>query len=146
MFDSTTTYVQGETNVGTTQYDDAYQRANFWGSVQTNTDYHLLLSPTVLSEVTLSPPPNRGKTGAPFGETVAEVDINWIDGQFQTIIANLGLQSSQLPIFMTYQTYLTPTWMLHRRLSHGKWRPDLPALYIYRPAWIVCSGRIGFVA
>ena len=107
MFDSTTTYIQGGTNVGTTQYDDAYQRANFWSSVETNSDYHLLLSPTVLSEVTLSPPPTRGKTGSPFGETVAEVDINWIDGQFKTIIANLGLQSSQLPIFMTYNTYLT---------------------------------------
>jgi hypothetical protein len=107
MFDSTTTYIQGGTNVGTTQYDDAYQRANFWSSVETNSDYHLLLSPTVLSEVTLSPPPTRGKTGSPFGETVAEVDINWIDGQFQTIIASLGLQPSQLPIFMTYDTYLT---------------------------------------
>jgi hypothetical protein len=107
MFDSTTTYIQGGTNVGTTQYNDAYQRANFWGSVQTNTGYHLILSPTVLSEVTLSPPSNKGKTGSPFGETVAEVDINWIDGQFKTIIANLGLQPSQLPIFMTYKTYLT---------------------------------------
>src|SRR5882762_1893503 len=31
IFDSTTTYVQGGVNVGTTQYIDAYQRANFWG-------------------------------------------------------------------------------------------------------------------
>ena len=34
VFDSTTTYVQGGVNVGTTQYIDAYQRANFWGTVQ----------------------------------------------------------------------------------------------------------------
>ena len=33
IFDSTTTYIQGGTYVGTTQYIDAYQRANFWGSV-----------------------------------------------------------------------------------------------------------------
>ena len=30
IFDSTTTYTQGGVNVGTTQYIDAYQRANFW--------------------------------------------------------------------------------------------------------------------
>jgi hypothetical protein len=108
MFDSSTTYVQGGVNVGTTQYDDAYQRANFWGSVKTNTGYHLLLTgPLVEPEVTLSPSSRDGKTGTPFGETVAEVSINWIDGQFKTIIANLGLQPNQLPIFMTYKTYLT---------------------------------------
>jgi hypothetical protein len=108
MFDSTTTYVQGMTNVGTTQYIDAYQRANFWGSVHTNTGYHLLLgTPTVMPEVTLSPTGRNGKTGAPFGETVAEVNINWIDPQFHSLITSLGIQPNQLPIFMTYKTYLT---------------------------------------
>ena len=28
------TYTQGGVNVGTTQYEDAYQRANFWGTVK----------------------------------------------------------------------------------------------------------------
>jgi hypothetical protein len=63
LFDSTTTYVQGGTNVGTTQYIDAYQRANFWGTVSTQTSSHLLLSPTVLAEQTLSPSSSFGKTG-----------------------------------------------------------------------------------
>jgi hypothetical protein len=31
IFDSTTTYTQGGVDVGTTQYVDAFQRANFWG-------------------------------------------------------------------------------------------------------------------
>jgi hypothetical protein len=108
MFDSTTTYVQGGVNVGTTQYIDAYQRANFWGSVSGHPNYHLLLgAPSVLPEVTLTPPFLKGKTGAPFGETVAEVDINWIDAQFQSLITSLGIQPNTLPIFMTYKTYLT---------------------------------------
>lgn len=34
VFDATTTYRQGGVDVGTTQYIDAYQRANFSGSVQ----------------------------------------------------------------------------------------------------------------
>jgi len=107
LFDSTTTYVQGGVNVGTTQYEDAYQRANFWGTVSSNPSYHVMLSPTVLSEVTLSPPARDGKTGAPFGETVAEVNINWIDSQFHSLITSLGITPNELPVFMTYKTYLT---------------------------------------
>ena len=108
IFESLTTYVQGGVNVGTTQYIDAFQRANFWGSVHTNTGYHLLLgTPVVLPEVTLTPPFLKGKTGTSGGETVAEVDINWIDGQFKSLITSLGIQPNTIPIFMTYKTYLT---------------------------------------
>jgi hypothetical protein len=49
IFDSTTTYTQGGVDVGTTQYIDAYQRANFWGTVKTDTNSHLLLSVSVLA-------------------------------------------------------------------------------------------------
>src|SRR5580692_6523946 len=66
IFNSSTTYVQGGVNVGTTQYIDAYQRANFWGTVQSNTNYHLLLGgPTVLAEQTLSPPSAYGPLDLP---------------------------------------------------------------------------------
>ncbi|MBV9507943.1 MAG: hypothetical protein JO323_23380 [Acidobacteriia bacterium] len=108
LFDSTTTYIQGGVNVGTTQYEDAYQRASFWGAVHTNTNYHTLLGgPTVLPEVSLQVPTNKGKTGTPFGETAAEVSINWLDSQIQSLITQLGIQPNTLPIFMTYKTYLT---------------------------------------
>src|SRR5258708_24119333 len=80
IFDSTTTYTQGGVNVGTTQYIDAYQRANFWGTVQTNTNYHVLLGgPKLATEQTLSPPKNFRKTGSPFGFTARLVDINSFD-------------------------------------------------------------------
>jgi hypothetical protein len=107
LFDSTTTYIQGGTNVGTTQYIDAYQRANFWGTVKTDTSSHLLLSPTVLAEQTLSPPSTYGKTGSEFGFTAGLVDINWFDAQLPTLISNLGIQPNTFPIFLTYDTYLT---------------------------------------
>jgi hypothetical protein len=108
LFDMTTTYVQGGTNVGTTQYIDAYQRANFWGTVQNNLGYHLLLSPvpTVLNTVTLTVPAAKGKIASPYGESVAEVDINYMDAQINSLITQLGIQPDQLPIFMTYKTYL----------------------------------------
>ncbi len=107
IFDSTTTYVQGGVNVGTTQYIDAFQRANFWGTVQTNTNSHLLLSPTVLAEQTLSPSRTYGKTGSVFGFTAALVDINYFDSQVPNLITKLGIQPNQFPIFLLYDTYLT---------------------------------------
>src|ERR1035441_9478024 len=101
-------YVQGGVNVGTTQYIDAFQRANFWGTVSSNPNYHLLLGgPTVLAEQTLSPPARYGKTASAFGFKAGEVDINWFDGQLQTLMTNLGIQANSLPIFLTYNVYLT---------------------------------------
>lgn len=107
IFDSTTTYTQGGVDVGTTQYIDAFQRANFWGTVKSNSNSHLLLSPTVLAEQTLSPTRTFGKTGSPFGFTAAEVDINWFDSQIPALISKFGIQPNQLPIFLLYDTYLT---------------------------------------
>jgi len=108
IFDSTTTYVQGGVNVGTTQYIDAFQRANFWGIVSGNSNYHLLLGvPTVLAEQTLSPSTRLGKTGRPFGFTAGEVDINWFDSQVNNLMTTLGIQANTLPIFLTYDVYLT---------------------------------------
>ena len=107
LFDSTTTYIQGGVNVGTTQYIDAFQRANFWGTVQSNPNSHLLLSVTTLAEQSLSPSRTFGKTGTPFGFTAAEVDINWFDSQIPTLISKLGIQPNQFPIFLLYNTYLT---------------------------------------
>src|SRR4029077_3992605 len=86
IFDSTTTYTQGGVDVGTTQYIDAFQRANFWGTVKNNTNYHVLLGATVLPEQTLSPSKTNGKIGTPFGFTAGEVNINWFDAQLPTIM------------------------------------------------------------
>jgi len=107
IFDSTTTYTQGGVDVGTTQYIDAFQRANFWGTVKTDTNYHVLLGATVLAEQTLSPSRTYGKTGSPFGFTAGEVDINWFDSQLPGIISKLGIQPNTFPIFLTYDVYLT---------------------------------------
>jgi len=108
IFNATTTYVQGGVNVGTTQYIDAYQRANFWGTVQTSSNYHLLLGgPTVLAEQTLSPPSRYGKTGSVFGFTAGLVDINWFDSQVPGMISKLGITPNTFAIFLTYDVYLT---------------------------------------
>ncbi|MGI8771459.1 MAG: hypothetical protein ACR2JE_08470 [Acidobacteriaceae bacterium] len=108
LFKFATNYTLGGVNVGTTQYIDAYQRANFWGTVKTHTNSHLLLGgPTVLAEQTLTVPTNYGKVGSPFGFQVGLVDINWLDAQWANIIAKLGIQPNSFPIFLTYDVYLT---------------------------------------
>src|ERR1039457_3294787 len=109
LFDSTTTYTQGGVDVGTTQYIDAFQRANFWGTVQSHPNDHLLLGgPTVLAEQTLSPPTRYGKVGSVFGFTAGLVDINWFDAQLQGIISRFSqIQPNTLPIFLVYDVYLT---------------------------------------
>lgn len=110
IFDKTTTCIQGGTNLGTTQYIDAYQRGNFWSTGGTTSpNYHLLLGgPTVKPEHTLSPPATKGKTANPFANlSVAEVDINWFDTQLHNLLLSLNIQPNTLPIFLTYNTYLT---------------------------------------
>jgi hypothetical protein len=106
IFDSTTTYIQGGVNVGTTQYIDAYQRANFWFAVSSHTGYHLLLAgPTVLTEQSLT----GARDGTPFGSVVAEINLNTVDAKVQSIIkATPQLQPNTLPIFLLYDTYMTP--------------------------------------
>lgn len=99
-------FTSGGVSMGTTQYIDAYQRANFWGTGDTGS--HLLLGgPTVLPEQTLSPPTRDGKTGTVFGFTAGLVDINWFDSQLHTLITNLRIQPNTFPIFLTHDVYLT---------------------------------------
>lgn len=108
IFDASTTYIQGGVNVGTTQYIDAFQRANFWGTVQTDSNSHLLLGvPTVEAEQTLSPPTSSAKVGTVFGFSAGQVDINWFDAQLPNLINKFGIQPNAFAIFLTYDVYLT---------------------------------------
>jgi len=101
-------YTIGGTDLGNTQFEDAYQRGNFWTDVMTNTNYHLLLKPTVLPEVTVVVPTNKGKTGNQFGVNVAEVDYNWFDAQVQAGLPKLKqVGPNTLPLIMAYNTYWT---------------------------------------
>jgi len=96
-------FKEGGTDLGNTQYIDAFQRGNFWSKVKTHTNYHTLLTPTVLAEQTY----NGGTVGSPFGFQVAEVDINSFDSFINGLISSLHISSGTFPIFLTYDTYLT---------------------------------------
>ena len=113
MFDSTTTYTQGGVDVGTTQYNDAFQRANFWSIVQNNPNSHILLGgPTariaVLPELTLNVPSASGKQCTEFGVKLACVDINYYDNQVSAYMASSQtINATGNPIFLLANMYWT---------------------------------------
>jgi hypothetical protein len=111
QFSSTVDFVQGGTNVGKTQYGDAYQRANFWTDVMTNTNYHLLFAKGVVAPVqTINVAASQGNVIAnPWGGyPTGTMDINAFDAQLQTIMAKFKqIQPNTLPIAVGYNMYLT---------------------------------------
>ena len=99
----------GVTDLGTTQYEDAFQRGNFWGQVSSATGYHLLLGkPTIEPVQKFEVPAADGNVANEFGVKVGLADINWFDAELQTLIAKFtAIQPGTLPIFLTYNVYLT---------------------------------------
>jgi hypothetical protein len=96
------------TDLGTTQYEDAYQRGNFWGKVSKATGYHVLLGkPKVEPLQTLTVPAADGQVGTEFGVRVGLADINWFDAQIEPMLTSLSIPANALPIFLTYDVYLT---------------------------------------
>jgi hypothetical protein len=97
------------TDLGTTQYEDAFQRGNFWGQVSGATGYHVLLgTPKVAPLQTFVVPAADGSVGNEFGVKVGLADINWFDAKLQTLITKFKqIQPNTLPIFITYDVYLT---------------------------------------
>jgi hypothetical protein len=101
-------YVLGAVDIGTTQYVDAFQRANFWGTVKNHTGYHVKLGgPTILPTLTLTPG-SSGGIGFPYGVLAGEMDINYFDAQAQSYISgHSSITPDTLPIFLTDNLYLT---------------------------------------
>ncbi len=107
LFQSNVDFVQGGTDLGKTQYEDAFQRGNFWSLVQTNSNYHVVLKPSVAKQQALRPDSSQGKIGSEFGATVGLVDINYVDAQLQSIIKTLAIPPDTLPLFITRDVYET---------------------------------------
>jgi hypothetical protein len=103
------TFEEAGTDLGDTQYIDAYQRANFWSSTSTNTGWHTLFgTPTVLPTQIIRVPDADGSVGVEFGVTAALVDIDFFDRKVQKILrAFPEITADSIPIFLVYDTYLT---------------------------------------
>jgi hypothetical protein len=106
------TFVQGGTNVGTTQYIDAFQRANFWSFVQKNQKYHVILGkPTLFPEVGIRVRPGVGLVQTnPFGtQPTGTMEVDVFDQHIQSLLKGLKHQitPNTLPLFVTSNVYLT---------------------------------------
>lgn len=98
-------------HVGYTQYVDANQRAEFWGAVH-GSNYHLLLSPTVLAPSKLSFGPKNttndtsGGPCSPQGET----DIDAFDAALQALITGplaSSVNPGTFPVFLLKNVILS---------------------------------------
>ena len=109
IFQSSVTYTQGGTALGTTQFEDAFQRATLWGTVKSNPNYHILLgTPTIEPVQTITVPTRNGKLISEFGATnLIMENINNFDASIQALIKSLKIPSNALPLFITTQTYLS---------------------------------------
>lgn len=118
IFQSLVDYNQGGTDLGTTQYEDAYMRGNYWGEgVKTNTNWHLILKAQVEPEMTFTVPVADGNVIAnPWsGIPTGTADINWFDSQLQSIMSKYSctkvkepcVSPNVLPLFITENVYLT---------------------------------------
>jgi hypothetical protein len=110
LFQKYIDFVQGGTDLGKTQYIDAYERGNFWTEVQTNSNYHIILKTVIGPEQTFNVPAADGNvipnpwSGIPTGTA----DINWFDQQLQAVIHKYSkIQPNILPLFITDNVYLT---------------------------------------
>jgi hypothetical protein len=99
----------GVTHLGNTQYEDAFQRGNFWGQVSAAPGYHVLLgTPKVAPVQTFVVPSADGSVGNEFGVKVGLADIFWFDAKINSLITKFTqINPGTLPIFMTYDVYLT---------------------------------------
>jgi hypothetical protein len=107
LFKSGIDFKQGATDLGNTQYIDAFQRGTFWKYVKKNTKYHVLLKGTVAPEQTINCNSSSCSVGNEFGGLVGLMDINAFDSQLQGFISKLGVTPDVFPLFVTYDTYLT---------------------------------------
>jgi hypothetical protein len=104
----------GRTNVGNTQYVDAFQRGNFWQFVS-GTDYHTLVNPVLLRPVKITIAANEGLAipASLFGSCgpLGIVNINTMDsfitGTLLPQLAAQGVDTSQFPIFLLYNTVMS---------------------------------------
>jgi hypothetical protein len=98
----------GGTNVGTTQYIDAFQRANFWKIVSTTApNYHVLLSPVSVKPLQTINVGTNGHTVAGPCARVGEVNINFFDNIAMSLLTKLAIPANTLPLFLDYNTFLT---------------------------------------
>jgi hypothetical protein len=99
-------FTPGGTNVGTTQYIDAFQRANFWSTVSTTSPgYHVLFSPVTVEPLQTLVIGGAGTTVPGPCARIGLIDFSSFDVLVQGLLSSLAIPSNVLPVFLTYNTF-----------------------------------------
>jgi len=108
LFNGVLPFTSGGVALGTTQYEDAFQRGNLWGTVKSHTGYHVLLgTPTVAAVQTLTLTSKTGSVKNPFGnQSVIVANINTIDSTITSLITSLKVPAGTFPLFIGANNYL----------------------------------------
>src|SRR3981081_414347 len=102
----------GGTDVGTTQYVDAFQRGEFWRGIDKE-NYHVRLNPKILAPLVVDVPAASGLSlvadvfGPSFTLCSPEgiVDINFLDAVVVSALTQVkGINPGTFPMFMIYNT------------------------------------------
>ncbi len=99
-------YKAGSVDLGTTQYGDALQRAEFWNLPGFSQNYHVLLGqPAVAPTITITVPAGLGNAYALSGGGFqGVVDTAYFEQTVAALTANYT--ANELPIFLTDNVYL----------------------------------------
>jgi hypothetical protein len=89
-------FVQGGIDLGVTQYGDAFQRGNFWTTVQPHPGYHVLLQTVVLPEQFVNVSNSDGGTTTFHGMKVGWISEGYFHTYFETILLPNLIQSGQV--------------------------------------------------
>jgi hypothetical protein len=101
----------GGTSIGTGQYVDAFQRAEFWKFAKPtgiNPGFHNTLTVTTLPAITINVPNTQAAEGtASCGNgLVGAANINWLDPHLQNVVipslASKGVGTTVFPIFLLH--------------------------------------------
>jgi hypothetical protein len=106
------TFTAGTVSLGTTQYIDAFQRANFFHDIATvSPGYHLDFGqPMVLATETIVVPAGSGTTVAgPNGVRVGHVSLSFFHRQLSAIVTRLRgmVTPADFLIFLTHNVFFT---------------------------------------
>jgi len=122
IFQPVSNYMFNGVNMGNVTYPDAFQRASFYPLVANKPAYHLALDVSVAAKQTISVV-NGTSNGTTLGATgscstnsaaadnpagrLGVININYLDPLLNNIIASLGINHSQFPLFIIYGTVIS---------------------------------------
>jgi hypothetical protein len=95
--------------IGTTQFIDAFQRANFWSIVSTQSpNYHVVFQPSLAATFVVDVPPASGASLLPNpvcpAQPIAVIPSPFMDSVVQAAIAAQHITPGTLPLFITMNT------------------------------------------